>query len=976
MGKVYRKNRKSLIIVTVVVFLSMFFLKFASAQTLEGKKIIGGHGHAMPNTYILRKYINEMKRAPLDGVFVHVNRNDFASKDKLRELRPLRWFKPPAVTIDDFSIALGNLANTDMGHFKHNILWCGGLRSFGANWFDDTRWKNLILNNARVLAEVYKRGNFEAVWFDVEVGGNPPGGLLTWKGTSREKRHSFKDYAKKVRQRGKELMEAFVSVKPDFKLMISHSYGSIMKGLYGRSRAALSEMPYGLLPYFLDGLLEGCGAKGQLIESGETTYGIMTYAGFKAWRDYDQYAAETLSQVPELLKKNYHHANAIWPDFRSDSNGWNEDSLNKNHLSPERMKHAFHNAMAASDEFVWTWSWHTHWWPNRSPQPTGYNQYKPEPASCKHVFSKPYLIALADSHGQMSLAWNPGDTSEKGYPLPKYNTDKIFSEVEKKYKTVLDLSKDWLFHKADSSNPAAWDWGIPLYTYGDTINRVYDWHPIKLGKYWENQGIKLDGTGVYRTSFRLPAGTSKKRVYAAIAGVSGKATMYIASKGSRPKSVGRTEGNTLMLFDITDAVDFHGDNFLSIYVTSLKGPGGIYGDVRILAREKGKAAYIQIRGKETGKWFHWMKRSQKPYKSMNELLPENTVEARLRVPDEPPLTARLSCTTANNGWELSFQPKSVGFNRPKKWLTCANTGTEWHTYRVVTTREGEYYTYTLFIDGKEKLKYNSAPIKSKKPRVSSVSIGVGWGWKNIAPIKMDLEYIRWANRPFTPEDEKVALANAPEAQQRKDIFWDYSYEADIMPDADGWKWWYDHDPRPYTRIVYFNENVDLNNATKLAPLYNWEQGKGGKLVLRDVPRLNAKGEIHGKVISGKFNAKGNSFVAKVMLLPSKEAHWSWPAVTVTNLKIKDWRPYSGLGIVFHNPTNKVEQVGLCIRDADKNSWECSENLGPGGTKVLSATIEKLQSKLLLSDIAYVTIWTKRPKTIQTFLVSPIYLVKK
>ena len=70
----------------------------AGAQTVDGKKIVGGHGHAMPNTYLLRKYIDEIKRVPFNGVIVHVNRNDFAGKEKLRELRPIRWFREPAVS--------------------------------------------------------------------------------------------------------------------------------------------------------------------------------------------------------------------------------------------------------------------------------------------------------------------------------------------------------------------------------------------------------------------------------------------------------------------------------------------------------------------------------------------------------------------------------------------------------------------------------------------------------------------------------------------------------------------------------------------------------------------------------------------------------------------------------------------------------------------------------------------------------------
>ena len=152
------------------------------AQSIEGKKIVGGHGHAMVNTHQLKTYVEEMKRAPLDGILIAVNNNEYAADEKLRELRPHTWFRAPAVTIDDFSIALGELASTDLGHFKHNMLWCSGSRRFPCDWFDDDGWEKIILNNACVLAEVYKRGKFEALWFDVEAGGEPAGGVMTWKG--------------------------------------------------------------------------------------------------------------------------------------------------------------------------------------------------------------------------------------------------------------------------------------------------------------------------------------------------------------------------------------------------------------------------------------------------------------------------------------------------------------------------------------------------------------------------------------------------------------------------------------------------------------------------------------------------------------------------------------------------------------------------------------------------------------------------
>ena len=52
----------------------------AQTPTIEGKKIVGGHGYAMPSTYTLRQDIGQMQNVPLDGIMVNVNRNDMAGK--------------------------------------------------------------------------------------------------------------------------------------------------------------------------------------------------------------------------------------------------------------------------------------------------------------------------------------------------------------------------------------------------------------------------------------------------------------------------------------------------------------------------------------------------------------------------------------------------------------------------------------------------------------------------------------------------------------------------------------------------------------------------------------------------------------------------------------------------------------------------------------------------------------------------------
>ena len=940
------------------------------AQSIEGKKIVGGHGHAMVNTHQLKTYVEEMKRAPLDGILIAVNNNEYAADEKLRELRPHTWFRAPAVTIDDFSIALGELASTDLGHFKHNMLWCSGSRRFPCDWFDDDGWEKIILNNACVLAEVYKRGKFEALWFDVEVGGSPGGGVMTWKRSHRETLHSFEDYGAKTRQRGRELMQALTSVAPDFKLVISHAYGSTMKMMGSRGPEGLSEINYGLLPAFVDGLLEGCGEKGRIIESGEATYGTMTYAAFMAWRKWERLSAEKLCLVPQLLDKHYGYAMGVWPDFRSDSGEWHQDEIETNHFKPERMKHAFHNAMAASDEFVWTYAIKAHWWPNRAMQPSFDKLWRLTPDERKLVLPEAYCDAVDASRQAMDLDWHPEVTNETSAKAPRFDIEKAFATLADKYETIEELSDGWVFRPADSSTPSAFDWGMPLHTWGEMVTEVYDFQPIELGDAWENQGVALDGTGVYRRRITLDEDARKKRLYLAIGGIAGKATVYVARQGARPKSVGRTEGKALTLFDITEALDLAGISDLAIVVHSPKGAGGIYGAAQIVATEKGTDGYAEMRGQKKGEWFQWIRDTRLGNLKTLEL--ENTVEARVRVPNEVPLTAQIYCSTADGGWTVSLDPKGVKF--ASEYI--ALNATQWHTYRVVVARANKGYAHTLFVDGKEKLKLNVAPVKSEKPRGSAIGLGIGWGNEGTHAIKMDVDYIRWANRSFTPEDERNAARNVPEAQKRKEVFWDGTYEGNTMPDADGWKWWYHHDGRPFTRIVPMRESLDISDPSKLVGLYDWKTGHGATLILRDVPRLDMADEVHATIRSDEQKVSEDTFAAKIVLRSAEKLGYEWPAITLTEMNETDWSAYAAVAVRLHNPTTRPQVIGFSVRDSDRQIWHRLETFAPGETRVLSVTIHELRSKVLISDVWTLTLWTHATKTPQTFLASPVYLVRE
>ena len=483
----------------------------------------------------------------------------------------------------------------------------------------------------------------------------------------------------------------------------------------------------------------------------------------------------------------------------------------------------------------------------------------------------------------------------------------------------------------------------------------------------------MNGIGAYRRTLVIPSDARNKRLYLAIGPSSGRTTLYLAHKKlNRGKPVGLTNGKKIAVFDITDDVDFKGENSLTILVDNPSGPGGLYGTVQLLAKEKSRDAYVELRGQETGKWFQWARDGR--LGNLDRLAKENTIEAKLRVPNKLPLVANIWGSTVDGGTGLQLQPGTFKFHG--KWHDFKTTA--WHVYRIVTAKVGDAYRQTLFIDGKKFVSEKVQPIKidPEKPRPPAVGFGIGWGYPTTHPIRMDVGFFRWANRPFTPADEKNARRDAPEAQVRKLVFWDGSYDGSVLPQNDGWKWWYDNDPRPFSRIVALKEPLNIDDAKNRVRLFDWSSTSGGRLVLRDAPRLTSLTEEHGTIKRGPFTVGKKRYNAKLVLHASKKIGWEWPGVTATDLRIRDVSKFAAVALRVHNPTDKVQSLGLSIRDSQRSVWHYSETLQPGETKVLGVKMDKLQKKVLTSDILTVTLFTVGPKHPYTFLISPLYGLRK
>lgn len=166
---------------------------------------------------------------------------------------------------------------------------------------------------------------------------------------------------------------------------------------------------------------------------------------------------------------------------------------------------------------------------------------------------------------------------------------------------------------------------------------------------------------------------------------------------------------------------------------------------------------------------------------------------------------------------------------------------------------------------------------------------------------------------------------------------------------------------------------DLSKEEGLTVLFDWTAPGKTQVTPRDFPVLDHADE-HAAIEVNRVTAGGKAFAATLAIPREAPCAWQWPGVTLTELSTSDWSAHAGLAMGLHNPTQASEEVGICVRSADENSWQTIVRLSPGESKIVSAPMDDIGKRIAVEEVLALTIWTRRPDQKQRFLVTPIFLV--
>lgn len=206
----------------------------------------------------------------------------------------------------------------------------------------------------------------------------------------------------------------------------------------------------------------------------------------------------------------------------------------------------------------------------------------------------------------MALQFLPASAVMIGAQEPSEKEDQssnqMVSAPEEVYQNIYDSSSRSTDFNAH--------WKFSLGETGSAWSNVYDdseWenlnlpHDYSIDQEYTNSGeaesaYKLGGTGWYRKNFTVTPDVKGKRVFVEFDGVYMNATVYLNGK----KLGDHAYGYTAFAFDLTDALNYEGDNVIAVKVDH-KTPSsrwysgsGIYRDVKLVITDQTHVAYNGI----------------------------------------------------------------------------------------------------------------------------------------------------------------------------------------------------------------------------------------------------------------------------------------------------------------------------------------------------------------------------------------------
>jgi hypothetical protein len=311
------------------------------------------YGWDAPRPEFVRTHIAEMERRPFDGVIVRL-------PDGGGEV-----FQPTMWNAERLNPQLSILRDIHWQSFDSNFLAMYAASSM--DWYNDDDWR-VVTEHAAFMARAARDGHCKGLMFDPEPYGANPWSYSAQLHTSV---HTFADYEAIVRGRGRAFMRAMQHEYPGLELLTLHSYSYLLQADANPDvdtrEKVLARHPWGLLPAFLNGMLEEADSNTRITDGHEQSY------FFERPEDFERGAAEmrrgAIPYVSSELRAKYTrqvqisqpvYLDWIFGYFKT-SRPTVADGLSDEQRAQLAEHHAYY-AMKNADRYVWSYSEKMNWW--------------------------------------------------------------------------------------------------------------------------------------------------------------------------------------------------------------------------------------------------------------------------------------------------------------------------------------------------------------------------------------------------------------------------------------------------------------------------------------------------------------------------------------------------------------------------------------------------------------------------------------
>ncbi len=392
----------------------------------EKKLIQTGWDH--PDSARLRANLSAMEKRPFDGVVVQlVGRDGEGGRVPMRQT-----FSGATWQAEWFAHCVENLRACRSKRLTDNFALVGA-NPGDVDFFDDAGWRAIVRHWA-LAAGVARRGGLKGLLFDPEPY-TPPHRAFDYRSQPGRDEHTFSAYAAQARRRGGDVMRAVAAEYPDITLFC-YFLNSVVVRATGRQDAAgaLAGMHYGLLPAFLDGMLDAAGPEATFVDGCEAAY------RYNSVREYLEAAVAVKGACQQLVsganRRAYRaqvqvsfglYLDAYWNPADSRWSSWYIDGLGGPRV--DRLAANARTALRVADEYVWVYGEKFRWWP--TPNPRVRRQSWPEALpGCEQAlalardpiaYARRRLAEMGEKAQAANLARN-GDFSAEAVELPDGRT--------------------------------------------------------------------------------------------------------------------------------------------------------------------------------------------------------------------------------------------------------------------------------------------------------------------------------------------------------------------------------------------------------------------------------------------------------------------------------------------------------------------------------------------------------------------------